>query len=975
MKKLSIATLVAIIIALLVATAAFALFFTNGNFETEPVASWPAWNGAGQREFLKFTGGYDATGFPNLSGTGADLSVIVGGPAVAALSISDPNTGGILKYPAVGHYSARVNSQDSWNGVGNGKNANTLYQTTTVDAADIDASDGKVHLRLMYAAVMVEPSPAHLATETPMFFLEVKDVTTGTVLVHKQSYVGESGVPWQTTAIAGGTTGVWKFLDWTYVDVIAGDGSGPASIIGHTLSVKIVATGCSLGGHPGYVYVDEVGSAHVGVPAVTATGPATRVTGSTITYTYNYFNGSSGSINPTIKVTPPTGVTFTTADPACTANGSGGFDCAFTGVGAGTGGSFNINGTVTALGGSIISHGDYSIVTAGFPTLTGPVVITNVPASTAPVANDDAYNTPFNTLLSGTTVLVNDTDADSDPLTAALNVGPTHSSAFTLNSDGTFSYTPTTGYIGTDTFTYHANDGTADSNIATVTINVTAPEIEVWDGATNLTDGTATVNFGSHLACNAAQKTFTVKNIGTANLTLTTPTLPTGFSLVADFGSATLAPATETTFQVKLTDTTQPGIFSGALSFANNDAGENPFNFNISATITNPTNANMQVFMGASPVALDAFSVLPNASTRKFYTQNTGPLRVTSNTCGIASMLVKYGSVSYSELMGFPADKLTTDYWFPYYNNVAMDSQLRVSNIGGASTTITVTYGNNLPLDSYTLAPGAATRKNYAGINSGPLHVTSSASNILTSIRVIYGGLSFFELMGFPANQLTTDYWFPYYNNYAMDSQLRVSNVGGSSTTITVTYGNNIPLDSYTLAAGAATRKNYPGINSGPLHVTSSASNILTTVRIIYVNQGFSELSGFPANQLTKEYTYPVYDNVTYISQLRVSNVGGVSTTITIYGANNVVIDTYTLAVGAATRKYYSVNDGPLHVVSSASNILSTQRLLYTTPTFGSLNEIPGFPTNQITTEYYFPYYNNAAMSSQLRIALPLYVP
>ncbi len=386
---------------------------------------------------------------------------------------------------------------------------------------------------------------------------------------------------------------------------------------------------------------------------------------------------------------------------------------------------------------------------------------------------------------------------------------------------------------------------------------------------------------------------------------------------------------------------------------------------------TYTVNKSEDVYIGGT--LRGSYFLAPSSSTRQSYAGvNTGPVKIASITTPfIDSIRVLFG-VSYSEMMGFPANKLTTDYWFPYYNNVAMDSQLRVSNVGGSSTTITVTYGNNIPLDSYTLAAGAATRKNYAGINSGPLHVTSSASNILTTIRVLYGGLSYSELMGFPNNQLTTDYWFPYYNNVAMDSQLRVSNVGGSSTTITVTYGNNIPLDSYTLAAGAATRKNYPGINSGPLHVTSSASNILTTIRVLYGNQSYSELSGYPANQLTKEYVYPVYDNKTANSQLRVSNVGGVSTLITVTYGNNIPLDSYTLAAGAATRKNYTgVNNGPLHVVSSASNILSTQRLLYTTPSFGSFYELTGFPTNQLTTDYYFPWYNNVAMSSQLRIAVP----
>ena len=41
-----------------------------------------------------------------------------------------------------------------------------------------------------------------------------------------------------------------------------------------------------------------------------------------------------------------------------------------------------------------------------------------------------------------------------------------------LNSDGSFSYTPTASYSGTDTFTFQAYDGLNFGNIATVTLNV-----------------------------------------------------------------------------------------------------------------------------------------------------------------------------------------------------------------------------------------------------------------------------------------------------------------------------------------------------------------------------------------------------------------------------------------------------------------------------------------------------------------------
>jgi hypothetical protein len=350
---------------------------------------------------------------------------------------------------------------------------------------------------------------------------------------------------------------------------------------------------------------------------------------------------------------------------------------------------------------------------------------------------------------------------------------------------------------------------------------------------------------------------------------------------------------------------------------------------------------------------------------------NNGPVQVNSLKVLpiISSQQVLYGGGSYSEMMGLPKEQLSKEYLFPYYNNVAMDSQLRVSNVGGANTTIKVYLGSSpLPIDQYNLPAGGATRKRYANKNNGPLRVTSSASNILATVRVLYNVNSSSEMMGLPVEQLAKEYLFPYYNNVAMNSQLRVSNVGGADTTITVYLGTT-QIDSYALAAGGATRKNYTGKNSGPLRVSSSASNILATVRVLYGTNSYSELMGFPTGQLGQEYWYPVYDNVAVDSQLRVSNVGSDVTTITVY-AGGTQIDQYTLAAGGATRKNYTgKNTGPLHMVSSSQPILTTIRLLYG----NSYYEITGLPNSQLSTQYFFPWYNNTAMNSELRVAVVLF--
>jgi PKD repeat protein len=120
-------------------------------------------------------------------------------------------------------------------------------------------------------------------------------------------------------------------------------------------------------------------------------------------------------------------------------------------------------------------------------------------ANSPPTAADDSYSTDEDTTLNvgAPGVLSNDSDADFDLLTAVLDTGPSNG-FLTLNGDGSFEYIPNAGYNGPDGFTYHANDGTANSNSATVVITVNpannnAP-IAADDSATTDEDIAATIN-------------------------------------------------------------------------------------------------------------------------------------------------------------------------------------------------------------------------------------------------------------------------------------------------------------------------------------------------------------------------------------------------------------------------------------------------------------------------------------------------
>ena len=104
---------------------------------------------------------------------------------------------------------------------------------------------------------------------------------------------------------------------------------------------------------------------------------------------------------------------------------------------------------------------------------TVTVIVT--PVNDAPVAVDDEYTTAEDTTLTvpAPGMLESDSDVDGDSLEATVVTGPKKGSLATALENGWFEYTPDPNYCGTDTFTYKVNDGELESNVATVTINVT----------------------------------------------------------------------------------------------------------------------------------------------------------------------------------------------------------------------------------------------------------------------------------------------------------------------------------------------------------------------------------------------------------------------------------------------------------------------------------------------------------------------
>ena len=88
----------------------------------------------------------------------------------------------------------------------------------------------------------------------------------------------------------------------------------------------------------------------------------------------------------------------------------------------------------------------------------------------APVAHDQSLSVGANTPLP---VTLSASDADYNALTFRIVTAPAHGAL--SGTVPNLTYTPNANYSGADSFTFVANDGALDSNVATVTLQVLAP--------------------------------------------------------------------------------------------------------------------------------------------------------------------------------------------------------------------------------------------------------------------------------------------------------------------------------------------------------------------------------------------------------------------------------------------------------------------------------------------------------------------
>ncbi len=286
--------------------------------------------------------------------------------------------------------------------------------------------------------------------------------------------------------------------------------SDDPSVFGQPVTFTATVSGAA-GTPGGTVQFSVDGSPSGSAAALDASGAATTtismlaVGSHTVGATYQgdatYASGSTGTLagGQTVNLgATTTGVTLTsgsnpspeggtvsftaTVSPVGPAAGVPGGTVQFTDGGADVGGPQTMTSGTATLTTSTLGAGTHSIAAvysgdARFSTSSSGALSHIVTASNSPPsAAGDAYELSEDGTLSENAaagVLANDSDADSDPITAVLDAGPAHG-ALTggLAADGSFSYTPDADFNGSDQFTYHATDGSGASSVVTVALTV-----------------------------------------------------------------------------------------------------------------------------------------------------------------------------------------------------------------------------------------------------------------------------------------------------------------------------------------------------------------------------------------------------------------------------------------------------------------------------------------------------------------------
>ena len=253
-------------------------------------------------------------------------------------------------------------------------------------------------------------------------------------------------------------------------------------------------------------------------------------------------------------------------------------------------------------------------------------------------------NTGFQTLHLTTSVSVSVPGSFIDNGMSFTSLAPGASGEYT------FTFQAQVAGVHSATLSFVSNDPDESPFDITLTCEVTAPEIAVFDGAAELLDGQAqVVDLGETLIGNNMVHTLTIHNQGNAPLTLSTIQLPAGLEIQTGMPALPVTIVAGTAINFGIFFGTQIGTFQGAVEISCDDPDEAVFNFPVSAVVRGIPEIALE-----HPAGVD----LPHGSGLQFGTlaagRGTAAKTVTIKNTGNGPLAISSISITGANPTEFP---------------------------------------------------------------------------------------------------------------------------------------------------------------------------------------------------------------------------------------------------------------------------------------------------------------------------------
>lgn len=499
-------------------------------------------------------------------------------------------------------------------------------------------------------------------------------------------------------------------------------------------------------------------------------------------------------------------------------------------------------------------------------------------SNSIPVAVADTYSVAQGQVLTATAangVLKNDTDAEGSKLTAVVATQPQHGT-LTLNTDGSFTYTPTATFNGTDTFAYRASDGKDSSTPQTVTIVVGNPVLnQVLSVAENSVPGTLV---GTLTASSALSQPVTFELLNAGN--------PSAFSLDRSTGKVTVSGNVPLNFEQQT---------SYSLTFE--AVGANGQRQNINATL-NVTNVNEKPVGVGDSYTINENAVLTVDVAAGVLSNDTDPdsnsltAELVTNATHGQLVLNANGSFSYTPTARFVgADAFTYRAKDAAVNSDPITVSIQVNDVNAAPVSVADTYTTNEDT-LLSVVPGDGVLKNDTDVDGDSL-----TAQLVTSVSK--GQLTFNANGSFSytpnANANNTDSFTYRVSDGTLTSSL-------ATVTINITSVNDVPVgvaDSYSVNEDVTL--SIDGANGVLKNDTDADGQSLTASLVAQPQHGNVTLNANGSFSYTPSANYNGPDSFSYRASDGTGNSAPATVTITVSPVNDApvgVADSYTTNVG-----------------------------------------------------------------------------